>query len=188
VGDLARISRRTLERTLGDAAGAHLYELARGRDDRPVVCDEPPKSVGSEETFEADLDAPPEILREVLRLSDRTASRLRSKGTCGRTVTLKIRFSNFKTITRSLTLAEEVDTAAEIYEIARSLYERLDPDRPRIRLLGVSVSGLVPGPPRRQIPLLDDEGKPSWREATRAIDAIRARFGSDAVTQAVLLE
>ncbi|MGH2694230.1 MAG: DNA polymerase IV [Actinomycetota bacterium] len=188
VGDLAQVSRRTLERVLGDAVGAHLYELARGRDDRPVVCDEPPKSVGSEETYEADLDDTSRVLKEVLRLSDRTAGRLRGKGMCGRTVTLKVRFSNFKTITRSRTLEEEVNTTAEIYDVARALYQRLDPDRPRIRLLGVAVSALAPGPPRRQMPLLGEEGERPWQEATRAIDSIRARFGNGAMTQAALID
>jgi DNA polymerase-4 len=188
VEDLTKITRRTLERTLGDALGVHLYELARGIDDRPVVRDEPAKSVGSEETFAHDLDGAEEILKEVLRLSDRTAGRLRRKGLCGRTITVKIRFSNFKTITRSKTLAEEVDTASEIYAVATELYRKLGPERPRIRLIGVTASGLAPGPPRRQMALIDGGRTPRWQEATRAIDDIRARFGDKAVTPAPLID
>ena len=187
VGDLAALSRRTLERAVGDALGGLLYDLVRGVDERPVVVDEPAKSVGSEETFARDLDSTDEILRELLRLADRTAGRLRAKGLCGRTATLKVRFSNFKTITRSKTLDHEVDTTAEIYEVVRALYMKLDPDRPRIRLLGVAVAGLAPGPPRRQL-LLDDRNEAGWKEASKAIDDIRGRFGEKSVRPATLLD
>jgi DNA polymerase-4 len=187
VGDLAAIPRRTLERAIGDAVGAHLHSLAQGLDDRPVTPDEPSKSVGSENTFSYDLDGQGEILRELLRLSDRTADRLRAKGLCGRTVTIKVRFSNFSTITRSRTLTAEVNTTAEIYEVARLLYLKVDPDRPRIRLLGVSVSGLATGPPLRQLGLLET-GRPGWQEASSAIDSIRTRFGDGSVGFATLLD
>jgi DNA polymerase-4 len=187
VGDVATIPRRTLERAVGNATGGHLHLLANGIDDRPVIPDGPAKSVGSEETFSSDLDDNEIILREVLRLSDRTASRLREKGMCGRTVTLKVRWSNFKTITRSRTMEAEFDNAAEIYEAVKGLYLKLDPQRPRIRLLGVAVSSLAPGPPRRQL-LLDDSGRSSWNEAALAVDDIRRRFGEEAVTPATLLD
>jgi DNA polymerase IV len=188
IGDVARVPRRTLERALGDALGAHLHSLARGIDDRPVVTAEPAKSVGSEETFARDLDDRHDIHREILRLADRTAGRLREKGLCGRTVTLKVRFSNFTTITRSRTLPAEVDTGPEIYSAARDLYDRLGPDRPRIRLLGVSASGLAPGPPRRQLDLIATGPGPKLGDAARAIDAIRHRFGDEAVGPATLLD
>jgi DNA polymerase-4 len=187
VGDVATIPRRTLERAVGNATGGHLHLLANGIDDRPVIPDGPAKSVGSEETFSSDLDDNEIILREVLRLADRTASRLREKGMCGRTVTLKVRWSNFKTITRSRTMEAEFDNAAEIYEAVKGLYLKLDPQRPRIRLLGVAVSSLAPGPPRRQL-LLDDSGRSSWNEAALAVDDIRRRFGEEAVTPATLLD
>jgi DNA polymerase-4 len=187
VADLAHMSRRTLERALGDALGAQLHLLANGIDERQVTPHEPAKSVGSEETFAADLDAREPILREILRLSDRTATRLRSKGLCGRTVTIKVRFSNFKTVTRSATLEEAVDTTPEIYSIARALFSKLDPDRPRIRLLGVAMTGLAPGPPRRQLSFLGPVRAPRWEDASKAIDAIRGRFGDTAVAPAALL-
>jgi DNA polymerase-4 len=188
VGDLARIPRRTLERALGDALGAHLYSLARGNDDRPVTPGELVKSVGSEETYPHDLDDTEVVLREILRLADRTAGRLRAKGMCGRTVTLKIRFSNFMTITRSRTLTEEVDATADLYGVTKEAYLKLDPVRPRIRLLGVSVSGLAPGPPARQLDLLSEPAGPRRREASKAIDSIRSRFGQDALDLASLLD
>jgi DNA polymerase IV len=187
VGDLAQVSRATLERVVGDGVGGHLYELARGIDERPVVPQETPKSVGSEATFEADLDSLEIVLRETLRLADRTASRLRSKGLCGRTVTLKVRFANFKTITRSTTLPEEVDATSEIYEVARALYAKVHSDAVRIRLLGVSVGQLAPGPPRRQLDLLA-ERPPRSAAASAAVDSVRGRFGDDALRPATLLD
>ncbi|MGH2809062.1 MAG: DNA polymerase IV [Actinomycetota bacterium] len=193
VGDVAAVSKRTLERAVGDALGAHLYELANGRDDRAVVPYEAAKSIGSEETFARDLDDTQEVLRELLRLSDRTAGRLRAKGMCGRTVNIKVRFSNFKTITRARTLAAEIGTTAEIYDIAKDLYLKIDPDRPRIRLIGVSISGLADGRPNRQLDLLTAAtgGRPAaerWEEVARAVDSIRDRFGSQAVAPATLLD
>jgi DNA polymerase-4 len=186
VGDIVGIGRRTLQRAVGDALGAHLYALAQGIDDRVVTPDETAKSVGSEETFTHDLDSDETILREVLRLADRTAGRLRAKGLCGRTVTLKIRYSNFKTVTRSRTTEAEIDAGAEIYRMARELYLGLRAERPRIRLVGVAMSGLVPGPPKAQLNLL--AGASPWGEASKAVDSIRGRFGDDAVYPAALLD
>ncbi|MFN2526626.1 MAG: DNA polymerase IV [Actinomycetota bacterium] len=190
VADLAALTRRSLQRAVGDALGAHLYELARGLDERPVVAHEPARSIGSEETFERDLTSEEEILRELLRLADRTGGRLRAGSLCCRTVTLKVRYSNFKTVTRSKTLPEEVDTAAELFVTARSLYLRLAASgqvAPRIRLLGVTASGLAPGPPQRQLDLLDGPTGPGWPEAAQAVDDIRRRFGTSAVQPATLL-
>ncbi len=189
VGDIARLSRRTLERAVGDALGAHLHDLARGLDDRPVKPYEAVKSVGSENTYERDLDERSEILREILRLSERTAGRLRAKGLCGRTITLKVRFSNFQTITRFRTIEEATDTGPDLYEAASSLYLRLDPERPRIRLLGVAVTGLAPGPPKRQLDLLDGGSARVRRdELSRAVDEIKERYGDDSVGPATLLD
>ena len=194
VGDLAQISPRTLARAVGEAVGGHLHALAQGIDDRAVTPNEPARSVGSEETFSYDLDSPAEIAREILRLSDRTAERLRAKNLCGRTVTLKVRFSNFSTITRSKTLGAEVDTTPAIYEVAGGLFAKLGQDRLRIRLLGVSVSGLSVGPPNRQLQLLAEGEIGSsglhqrWDDAAVAMDSIRKRFGSDAVGPATLLD
>jgi DNA polymerase-4 len=186
VGDIAHISLRTLQRAVGDALGSHLHDLAKGIDDRPVRPYELPKSVGSEETYSRDLDSVDEIFREVLRLADRTAARLRAKGLCGRTVTLKVRWSNFKTITRSRSLERDLDTAAEIYGVVRELVAKLVHDGQRIRLLGVAVTGLAPGPPASQLDLFMDRA-PRWSEASRAVDSIRDRFGETSVAPATLL-
>src|SRR4051794_5275415 len=97
VGDLAAVPVDTLRRALGPTAGPHLHALAWGRDDRPVVASEPERSTGAEETFSRDVDDPEVILRELLRLSTRTAARLRSAGHAGRTVVIKVRFADFTT-------------------------------------------------------------------------------------------
>lgn len=188
VGDVAAIPPRTLERALGESVGAHLHRLSRGEDDRAVVVEEPARSVGSESTFPSDLDDEDDIAREVLRLSDRTAARLRAKGLCGRTIVLKVRWSNFSTITRSRTLDHEVDSGAEIYEVAGDLFSRLGVGRPRVRLLGVTVGGLVVGRPLRQL-TLDGGGPPArWQDVSPAIDSIRERFGEGSVRPATLLD
>jgi DNA polymerase-4 len=188
VADVAAMSKKTLQRALGGSLGAHLFNLAHGIDERRVVVEPGAKSIGSEETMAVDLDSTQDVLRELLRLSDRTSSRLRSSGFCGRTVTIKVRFSNFKTITRSRTLEEAIATPAEIYNVAKDLYLKLDPVRPRIRLLGVTMSGIVEGAPRRQGDLLAERPSSArWEAATRALDDVRDRFGDEAVRHAALL-
>ena len=180
VGDLARTPQSTLERALGPAAGAHLAALAWGRDERRVVPHEPDKSIGAEETFATDVDDPAVIHRELLRLSERVAARLRSAGYAGRTVALKVRFADFTTITRSRTLREATDVGQEIYATARSLYEALGLQRARIRLVGVRMEGLVDAETRTQQLLLDAPER-GWREAELAVDSASRRFGAGAV-------
>ncbi|HYI45975.1 MAG TPA: DNA polymerase IV [Actinomycetota bacterium] len=189
VRDVAAVPRRTLERAVGESLGSHLHHLAHGKDDRVVVTREAAKSIGSEETFAHDLDSTEQILREVLRLADRTAERLRSSGFCGRTITLKIRYANFTTITRSKTLSGAIDTSPEIYDVARSLYLRLEKGVQRIRLVGVSIGGLEPGPPKRQLGLMEESPQlVRWSEASKAVDSIRGRFGRGSVGPARLLD
>ncbi len=142
VGDIAHTPVDTLRRALGPAAGAQLFDLAWGRDPRPVVPTQSERSIGAEETFAHDVDDPVLIRRELLRLSERTAARLRSAAMVGRTVTLKVRFADFTTITRSRTLKESTDVAREVYGVATALYDALGLQRGRVRLVGVRVEGL----------------------------------------------
>jgi DNA polymerase-4 len=184
VGDLARTPRPVLERLVGEAAAAHLSDLARGVDDREVVPYEPPKSVSHEETFERDLDEDDEILRELLHLSGRVAARLREDGYRARTVTLKARLASFTTLTRSKTLPDATDVGADLYQVVAGLYRALPGDRRRIRLLGVAATGLVPAA-AEQLTLLRGE---RWGEVERAMDRIESRFGRGAATHASLLD
>ncbi|MGH3321367.1 MAG: DNA polymerase IV [Streptosporangiaceae bacterium] len=187
IGDVAHTPVATLQRELGGAVGGRLAALAWGRDESPVVADEPDRSIGAEETFPRDVDDPDTIRRELLRLSERTAARLRASGQTGRTVSLKLRFANFRTITRARTLADPTDVARDIYATTRGLYDALGIDRARIRLVGVRVEQLCDerlAP--RQLAL--DERPASWREAERAADRAADRFGAGAVRPATLVE
>jgi DNA polymerase-4 len=184
VGDVARTPREVLERVLGPAVGAQLAELAWGRDDRSVVPFEAAKSVGSEETFANDVDDPAQIAREVLRCAVRVGQRLREAGLSGRTVTLKLRFADFRTITRSRTLPAPSDNDNQLYAVARELLERQRLGRVPIRLVGVSVSNLAGEGAPVQLRLRDDGA--AWAAAARAADAVRARFGDRAVDRASL--
>ncbi len=187
VGDLAHVPVSTLQRALGAAAGRHLSALAWGRDERRVVASEPDRSIGAEETFDRDVDDPARIRRELLRLAERTASRLRESGQVGRTVSVKIRFADFTTITRSRTLADPTDVSHDIYGAACDLVDRLGLQRARLRLVGVRVEGLraAAGQPRQ---LLLGERPSGWREAERAADRATRRFGPGAVRPGTLLD
>jgi DNA polymerase-4 len=187
VADLAHTPVETLRRALGDAAGPHLHELAWGRDPRPVVPARRERSIGSDETFDHDVDDPAVIHRQLLRLSDRTAARVRAAGLVGRTIQLKVRFSDFTTITRSRTVREATDVSREVYAVARDLYDALGLRRARIRLVGVRMEGLreAAGSP---IQGLLDEPEHGWREADRAVDRASARFGAGSVRPAALMD
>ncbi len=187
VGDLANTPVATLQRALGPAAGAHLAALAWGRDERKVVPLEPDKSVGAEETFSVDIDDPVVVHRELLRLSERTAARLRAAGQMGRTVSIKVRFADFTTITRSRTLGEHTDVGRVVYETARALYDALGLERARLRLVGVRVEGIAAagGQPRQLVLGARDSG---WREAEQAVDKASRRFGAGVVRPAVLVD
>jgi DNA polymerase IV len=185
VGDLAHVPAKTLQRALG-AAGGHLHELAWGRDPRRVVPNEPEKSTGHEETFGTDVDDPAVIHRELLLLAERTAGRLRAGGWLARTVSIKVRFADFATITRSRTLDVPTDVGQELYDTARALFDALGLDRARIRLVGVRAERLVDADSASQQLELGarEHGR---RDAELAADRAARRFGAGAVRPATLL-
>ncbi|MBD8727911.1 DNA polymerase IV [Frigoribacterium sp. CFBP 13707] len=185
VGDVATASLDTLVRAVGPAAGAKLQDLAWGRDPRVVTTGTEEKSVGHEVTFSTDVVDPEVIRRELLRLSDRVGSRLRDAGLSGRTVVLKLRTSDFTTITRSRTLADPTDLGRRIYDEVRSVYEATGKQHERIRLVGVRVEQLGAGGGGGSLALWDDDA--GWREAESTMDALRAKFGSTMLTPASLL-
>jgi DNA polymerase-4 len=187
VGDIAQIPVATLQRELGQAAGAHLAALAWGRDERPVISRTPEKSIGAEETFPSDVDDPEVIRRELLRLSGRTARGLRAADALARTVVIKLRLANFTTITRSRTLPEPTDVAQIIYTTACTLYSASGLDsRARLRLVGVRANGLVPAS-RAATQLAFGQRETGWRDAEQALDRISGRFGADSVRPAALV-
>ena len=205
IGDLAKVPVAALEGSVGRASGHHLSQLARGIDDREVVPHRDPKSISHEETFSTDrLDV--EGLRvEIMRMADSVATRMRKAGLVGRTLTMKIRYGDFTTITRSVTTSEPTDEAADISRLGCAILAETDLGA-GIRLLGVGMSNLAPPaerPPEQMSlglaePPDPDEtasqdggpegpsksGRPS---PTSAVDAIRARYGTGAVGPAALL-
>jgi nucleotidyltransferase/DNA polymerase involved in DNA repair len=186
VGDIAQTPLATLQRALGPAAGAHLHALAWGRDERSVVPHEPDKSIGAEETFAHDVEDPQVIRRELLRLAEKVGARLRAQGYAGRTVSIKVRFADFTTISRSRTLPEPTDVAREIYTVAGALHEALGLQRARLRLVGVRVENLT-GADSTPHQLALDERELGWRQAEQAADRAGARFGPGAVRPAALI-
>jgi DNA polymerase IV len=178
VGDIADLTEAALVGALGRAAGRQLRQLAHGVDPRPVEPDQPAKSIGHEETFPHDHHDAASLGREVVRMADSVGWRLRRAGRAARTVTLKVRFGDFRTITRSTTLAEPVDEGPAIARAARELLAGIDPS-PGVRLLGVTATGLVAAGTRQLS--FDDAGGPAWHEASGAVDAIRDRFGDAAI-------
>ncbi|MGI8614222.1 MAG: DNA polymerase IV [Nocardioidaceae bacterium] len=190
IGDIAHTSRPVLVRALGPALGAQLHDLAWGGGRTTVVAnrgpEDPEHSTGADETFSRDTDDPQVVLRELLRLSSRVATRLRAAEVVGRTVTLKVRFADFTTITRSRSLRNPTDLAVEIHSVASELFGALGLQRARIRLVGVRVAGLtLAASTPRQLTL--DARARGWPEAERAVDAAVRRFGSAALRPASLL-
>ena len=178
VADIANTPRSTLVRALGDATGESLYELAWGRDYRNVIPDEPEKSIGNEETFARDIDSPEEILAEFLRMAEKATARLRERGLFAKTVTMKIKFADFTTLSRAKTLPIGIDGTHETYEIVKKLYLALNNEGARIRLVGVSLSNLLDEAP---VQLELGARERGWRDADTAIDKAKARFGRGSV-------
>jgi DNA polymerase-4 len=178
VADIANLPRATLIRALGQASGASLYELAWGRDYRDVTPNEPDKSISAAETFAQDIDDPEEILQEFLRLTEKAAARLRENSYYAKTISIKVRFADFSTISRSKTLPLPIDSTHDIYEIAKTLYLALNLDRARLRLVGISLDNLSEAAPEQ---LLLGAREKGWREADSAIDRAKLRFGGSSV-------
>ena len=186
VGEIANTPLSTLIRALGEATGSSLYELAWGRDYREVISYEPEKSISAAETFASDIDDPEEILREFLRLCEKATLRMRDAGYCAKTISIKVRFSDFKTITRSKKMDQPISGTKESFEVAKQLYLALKLDRVRIRLVGVSLEGLTPADEAAE-QLLIGQRDVGWREADSAIDRVKAKFGRGSVRPARLV-
>ncbi len=175
VGDLAAVPEESLVAALGRAQGRHLHALAWNRDDRPVTPEHEAKSVSAEETFPHDI-ADPDVLRhEVRLLAARVCRRLRRADLTGRTVTLKARFPDFSTVTRSTTLDEPTDSDGAVADAAIALLDRLDMS-PGFRLIGVGVSNLDHPDARQEALPFDTARRPA---VDAAVDAVRDRFGPD---------
>jgi DNA polymerase-4 len=191
VGEIAAVGESVLVRQLGRSHGEHLAALASARDPAPVVAGRAAKSIGHEQTFPSDITDPGLLRAKVVGMSDSVADSLAHERLVGRTVTLKVRFGDFTTLTRSHTLDIGVDASAAIAAVSDALLEAVDLVA-GVRLLGVSVSGLAPRDATRQLSFSlearpDDAldrgavAQASWQEVARAVAAIRTRFGKKAV-------
>lgn len=186
VADVAATPLASLKKVLG-ASGEHVHRLSMGVDPRPVTPTRLEKSIGAEETFSNDTGDDDLLHRELLRLSHRTAGRLRSSGMLARTVALKLRYSDFSTVTRSRTVHAPVDSAQMIYQVAVQLLESLGPRSMTVRLVGVRAEQLEPaGQTSLQLSL--DRRDDNWRAAEQALDRVSERFGSKTLLPARLLE
>ncbi len=189
VRDLAIAPLAAVVAAVGKSSGTHLHALANGRDDRPVVPERHVKSIGHEETFGHDLYTREEIRNELVRLSDSVASRLRHNDVAAKTIQLKLKFSDFRLITRSFTVPTAIATGPEILRVVTALLKDVDPS-PGVRLVGVSGSGF--GVTSSEQLSLDMSDTPAdddriettaidWHAASSAIDQVRAKFGSAAI-------
>lgn len=185
VADVAQTPVPSLRKVLG-ATGEHVHRLAWGQDDRGVVPVREEKSLGAEETFAVDVCDDAVLHRELLRLAHRTASRLRLGRLQCRTVSIKVRYEDFSTLTRSKTLTVAADGSHTLYEAAVSLLTLLGPRPMRIRLIGLRAESLEPADGRsRQLSL--DPRDENRRAAEEALDEVNRKFGSYQLQPARLL-
>ncbi|MFG1608188.1 DNA polymerase IV [Actinoplanes sp. NPDC049265] len=185
VADVAQAPVSLLRSALGEASATHLHELSWGRDPRRVEPEQAEKSISAEMTFDIDVGDRELLRRSLLALSEKVGARLRAAGLVGRTVAIKVRLADFKTVNRSRTVATSTDVAREIFEISWGLFTALGP-ADKIRLIGVRVEGLsAAATTSRQLTLGEPER--GWREAEAAADAVAARFGRSVVGPASLL-
>ncbi|MCL2849645.1 MAG: DNA polymerase IV [Micrococcales bacterium] len=182
VAEIADLDVATLQQMVGKAHGAHLHDLAWGRDPRPVHPGHEEKSIGAETTFEADVADLAVVEAKALELADTCAARLRRAGVVGRTVSVKVRTSDFRTLSRSHTLVSPTDVGREVFLVARRLLAGVDLRGLPVRLIGVRVEALSRAQDVPRQPTLDEAvDGPGRREAEVAVDEVRARFGRQAI-------
>ncbi|HEX6947211.1 MAG TPA: DNA polymerase IV [Acidimicrobiia bacterium] len=176
VADLAATPERALESSVGPTMAHQLLELANGIDARVVQPDQKAKSVSVEETYDRDLVGWELLASAVSDHAIRLAHRLRRAGLMGRTVTLKVRYSDFETITRSRTLRDPTSSARELTAVGRALLDELAPKRP-VRLLGLGASQLESAESPRQLGFGSDD----WVKVEDAVFEVRERYGEGAI-------
>ncbi len=179
--DLLRWERRDLHARFG-SLGERLWHLARGEDTRPVSRDRAEKSISNESTFAEDI-ADPELLDGHLwRMAEKVADRAKAKGLSGRVVTLKLKRADFRLLSRRIALREPTQLADTLYRTASGLFAQVSGEAP-FRLLGVGLSELCAASDARASGDLLDPGAERRARAERAADAIRAKYGADAIVK-----
>ncbi|QDU82126.1 DNA polymerase IV [Polystyrenella longa] len=187
IGELRQVPDSYLERKFGKF-GTHLWRLAHGIDERKVQPDHQAKSISHETTFSNDVSDPKVLKMWLLEQTEQVARRMRRNQLFGKTVNLKIRFSDFQTFTRAQSLPHATQTTQEIWEIAAMLLEEKAPSRSLpVRLLGIGMSHLH-GESQRQLSLFGEDDHQKLNRLDETTDAIRERFGTSAVQRALRLE
>lgn len=171
IGQLAEADERVLRKVFGKNA-LRVQRLACGLDDRPVISESEQKSIGREMTYDEDLHTVEECRRQLLLLSELVGYRLRGKGYYGRTLTLKIKYSDFSVQSRSLTSESDITSDEQIYHLAVQLLAQ-SPLKKSVRLLGITVSGLASGE-SLSLNFAEDERQ---QKRSKLTDALKARFG-----------
>ncbi|WP_425059307.1 DNA polymerase IV [Sporomusa carbonis] len=182
IGQVAKADPEMLARYCGQL-GHTLHHLANGEDDRPVVPEWQPKSIGKETTFADNLYSLEELNTELWALVEKVGWRLRRQGLSGRTITVKVRFASFRTITRSRTVPVAVNMDQTIYRTAEEILANIALNE-GVRLLGVTVSGLATS--GGQISLFDQDDE-KLMAVSRAVDNLKERFGEETVTRGRVL-
>jgi len=180
IRDIRTASRPVLDRAVGPALATRLTQLARGEDARSVETERIEKSIGHEETFDTDVTDRSYLRAELLRLADRVGARLRRAEWETSTVAIKVRFDDFRTLSRSLTLPEPTAVSQRIGEAAQALFDQIDRRDP-VRLVGVRAEKLRPAG-GGGFGLWDDDE--DWRRVEGAVDDAAARFGSAMIGRA----
>ncbi|MDZ7373105.1 MAG: DNA polymerase IV [candidate division KSB1 bacterium] len=181
IGDVARTSPEELVRRFG-SWGYQLWELAHGRDNRPVVPTWKAKSISQETTFERDIDDEEAMVQTLLYLADGVTRQLRDEGLRGRTITVKIRLEDFSTFTRSQSLEVPTDRFADVSRVVLDLFRRFDRRGQRVRLLGVGVSNFERE--HRQLTFLD-QLEESRDRVDEIIDLVRRKFGESSIQRGI---
>ncbi|GAA4227879.1 DNA polymerase-4 [Sagittula marina] len=177
--DLLRWEKRDLMHRFG-SMGERLYHLARGEDRRRVTRNAPVKSISNETTFNENTADSDILDGHLWRLSEKTTDRAKAKGLAGRTVTLKLRRSNFSLLSKRMTLPDATQMADTLYRAARGLFDQV-PENGPWRLIGVGLSDVVPDSMADRVPDLLDPQAQTRAKAERAADEIRKRFGDGAI-------
>jgi len=183
IGDLARFPERMIVKRLG-VAGRYLLRLAQGHDESPIVSVRQAKSIGRETTFLVDIQQKADIERSLLALADDVAKSLRRHALFARGLTLKVRYNDFTTFTRSCVLNEPADVTGVLFEKALDLFRTANVHRP-LRLLGVTATALLPSTDR-QLSLFSDPPSCKDQRLAIALDTVRARFGDSSLIRARL--
>ncbi len=185
IGDLSRLPRELLERRFGKQGG-HLHLLSQGIDDRNVDPFRETKSLGREETFSTDIEDMETIRKELLSLAQKVSARARRKGLSGQTITVKVKYSDFQQVTRSVTLERPTDDGSVLFHESCRLVKKTAAGKRPLRLMGISLSGLQAPSESEQLCLFQNPNHGNRKRLNSALDRIHGKFGEQAILPGTL--